>query len=286
MTVAQARRALADAFRQAELDSPELDARLLVGHALGLDHTALDDRQRPRASARTARTRWLRLPRGGSAASRSRAFSASRNSGACRCGSTKPRWCRGRRPKPSSRRRWPRSTATVLAPARCALPISAPARARSWSRCLTRVAERDRHRHRRQPRGARGCARQRRPPRLCLARGIRRLRFRRGARAAPSIWSVSNPPYIASAEIARCPPRCGTIPAARSTAAPTDLAAIAPLRDRAPSCSSPTAIWWSSLASARNRQLRHCSVPPALYPRPRIPIFRASRGPCMRMLPQ
>ena len=41
MTVAQARRALTDAFRQAELDSPQLDARLLVGHALGLDHTAL-----------------------------------------------------------------------------------------------------------------------------------------------------------------------------------------------------------------------------------------------------
>ena len=34
MTVAQARRALADAFRQAGLDTPELDARLLVGHAL------------------------------------------------------------------------------------------------------------------------------------------------------------------------------------------------------------------------------------------------------------
>ena len=41
MSVAQARRALADAFRQAGLDSPELDARLLVGHALGLDHTEL-----------------------------------------------------------------------------------------------------------------------------------------------------------------------------------------------------------------------------------------------------
>ncbi len=41
MTIAQARRALADAFRQAELDSPELDARLLAGHALGLDHTGL-----------------------------------------------------------------------------------------------------------------------------------------------------------------------------------------------------------------------------------------------------
>jgi release factor glutamine methyltransferase len=40
-SVAQARRALADAFRQAGLDSPELDARLLTGHALGLDHTEL-----------------------------------------------------------------------------------------------------------------------------------------------------------------------------------------------------------------------------------------------------
>lgn len=39
MTIAQARRALGQAFR--DLDAPELDARLLVGHALGLDHTAL-----------------------------------------------------------------------------------------------------------------------------------------------------------------------------------------------------------------------------------------------------
>jgi release factor glutamine methyltransferase len=41
MTIAEARRALADAFRKAGLDSPELDARLLVGHALGLDHARL-----------------------------------------------------------------------------------------------------------------------------------------------------------------------------------------------------------------------------------------------------
>ena len=41
MAVAQARRTLANAFRQAELDSPELDARLLVAHALSLDHTGL-----------------------------------------------------------------------------------------------------------------------------------------------------------------------------------------------------------------------------------------------------
>ena len=41
MTIAEARRTLTDTFRNANLDSPELDARILVGHALGLDHTAL-----------------------------------------------------------------------------------------------------------------------------------------------------------------------------------------------------------------------------------------------------
>ena len=41
MTVVEARRALTDAFCRAGLDSPELDARLLTGHALGLDHTGL-----------------------------------------------------------------------------------------------------------------------------------------------------------------------------------------------------------------------------------------------------
>ena len=41
LSAGAARRALADAFRKAGLDSPDLDARLLVGHALRLDHTAL-----------------------------------------------------------------------------------------------------------------------------------------------------------------------------------------------------------------------------------------------------
>jgi release factor glutamine methyltransferase len=36
-----ARRALTDRFRAAGLDSPELDARILVGHALALDHAGL-----------------------------------------------------------------------------------------------------------------------------------------------------------------------------------------------------------------------------------------------------
>jgi release factor glutamine methyltransferase len=40
-SIANARRALAQAFRRDGLATPELDARLLVGHALGLDHAAL-----------------------------------------------------------------------------------------------------------------------------------------------------------------------------------------------------------------------------------------------------
>jgi release factor glutamine methyltransferase len=40
-SIATARRALTRAFRQAGLDTPELDARILVGHALGLDHAGV-----------------------------------------------------------------------------------------------------------------------------------------------------------------------------------------------------------------------------------------------------
>src|SRR5262249_5772294 len=41
MTVGEARRALAARSRAAGLATPELDARVLVGHALALDHAAL-----------------------------------------------------------------------------------------------------------------------------------------------------------------------------------------------------------------------------------------------------
>jgi len=41
ITIDQARRRLGQSFRQHGLDSPDLDARLLVGHALGLDHAML-----------------------------------------------------------------------------------------------------------------------------------------------------------------------------------------------------------------------------------------------------
>ena len=41
MTVEEVRRALGLAFRSAGLDTPDLDARILVGHALALDHAQL-----------------------------------------------------------------------------------------------------------------------------------------------------------------------------------------------------------------------------------------------------
>jgi release factor glutamine methyltransferase len=41
LAIAAVRRVLAKSFRNRGIDSAELDARLLVGHALGLDHTAL-----------------------------------------------------------------------------------------------------------------------------------------------------------------------------------------------------------------------------------------------------
>ena len=40
-TVAEVRRAIAEKFRNAGLETPDLDARILAGHALGLDYAAL-----------------------------------------------------------------------------------------------------------------------------------------------------------------------------------------------------------------------------------------------------
>jgi release factor glutamine methyltransferase len=41
LSVAAARRRIADALRKGGIESPALDARVLIGHALGLDHAAL-----------------------------------------------------------------------------------------------------------------------------------------------------------------------------------------------------------------------------------------------------
>jgi release factor glutamine methyltransferase len=51
ITIAAARRRLAQAFRDSGCDSPELDARLLAGHALGLEHAALAASEERRLTA-------------------------------------------------------------------------------------------------------------------------------------------------------------------------------------------------------------------------------------------
>jgi len=51
VTVAQARRALADRFREAGIETPELDARILIGRALALDHTGLVAAEKQELSA-------------------------------------------------------------------------------------------------------------------------------------------------------------------------------------------------------------------------------------------
>ena len=54
-SVASARRDLARRLREAGVDSPELDARLLLGHALGLEHAALAAQaERPLSPAEAA----------------------------------------------------------------------------------------------------------------------------------------------------------------------------------------------------------------------------------------
>ena len=79
---------------------------MLVGAALGLDLTGLIAAARAARSPRPRR-RGSRISRAvASPASRSRASSATRNSGGCRCGSRPPRWCRGPTPRRWSNWRW------------------------------------------------------------------------------------------------------------------------------------------------------------------------------------
>ena len=54
LSVAAARRSVAQSFRDAGLDTPDLDARILVGHALALDHAALAAQADRRLTGREA----------------------------------------------------------------------------------------------------------------------------------------------------------------------------------------------------------------------------------------
>src|SRR5262249_60209396 len=66
-----ARRRLAREFRRVGLDAPELDARIIISHALGLDHTALAAQSSRRLAAEEAgaiAALSARRPAGGPAA--------------------------------------------------------------------------------------------------------------------------------------------------------------------------------------------------------------------------
>ena len=164
-----------------------------------IDHTALASRaDRSAVDGRCADAVGARR-RAASVASRSRAFSDTRNSGACRSGFRRTRWCRVRKRKRSSR---PRSRAVHerRERARCASPISAPAPARSCSRCCTNC---------RMPSASEPiAARARSPPRAPMptdlssqiARRSWLATFRRALRGRFDLV-VSNPPYIASGDI-------------------------------------------------------------------------------------
>ena len=189
-----ARRHLARAFREPASTRPKLDARMLVGHALGLDHAALVGAGGPRARAGRGR----RHRRAGCAPARARAGGAHpRQQGVlgpavraqCRdAGAPAGDRDRGRGGARGAGRRRHRTAI------RCASPISAPARARCCWRCSPNC----------RPLAAIGtdislaalaCARDNAAALgLADACGIRGLRLRRGARGDRSIsWSPTRP---------------------------------------------------------------------------------------------
>ena len=285
MTVAQARRALTDAFRQAELDSPELDARLLVGHALGLDHTGLTIE-----SARSL---------GDDAAHALTALAARRleREPVARILGVKEFWGLPLRlndatlvPRPE--------TETVVEAALAAIDSAGPR-----SRAL-RIADLG---------TGSGALLLALLTELPNASGIGTDVSREALAAARD--NADRLGLAARAEFAVCDfgaaltgalrPR-GQQPALhcerRHRHAFSRGAARSAPRARwrrrwprllshhcgtgAADCLSLTAIWWSSLASVRNRRLPRCSARRGLHPRRRAPIFRASRVRCMRVLPQ
>ena len=132
MSVTQARRLLAGLLREDGIESADLDARLLIEAALAIDHAALasqSDRTLSMAETHAIGVfATRRLDREPVARILGR-----RNSGACRSGFRRTRWCRGRKPRRLSRPRSRRSRSQRTM--RCASPISAPVPARSCSPC-------------------------------------------------------------------------------------------------------------------------------------------------------
>ena len=215
--------------------------------------------------------------------SRWRGSSGTRSSGACRCGSRPPCWCRGRRPRPWSKppsRRWHG-------------PASAPRGAH----------RRSRHRLGRDPAGAavraaamrrvsaptatrRALAVARRNAEhlgLAGARRLRRLRFRRGARRVLRSRGVQSALYREPATSRRWRRRCATSIRGRALDGGSDgLDGLSGDRGgRPPAARARADGWWSRSGSARPTPWPRCwpaaGWQPAEAPR-RDLVRRAARG--------
>ncbi len=224
-------------FRAAGIDSPELDARHLDRPR------AFARSRRPAASDRARSTRHRRderdrgLGRGAaSRMSRSRALSASRNSGASISLSTPRRWCRGRRPKRSSKPLSPRSTTADRARAPLRIADLGTGSRRDPAGALDRIAERLR---RRQPMLSLPA----RLPSHATMRGslgleprrIRRLRYGGGVARAFRPDRFQSALYRIGGYRSACPRGAIVRSApARSMAEPTALTSIARLPPRRP----------------------------------------------------
>ncbi len=177
MIVDQARRFWAAEFRDAGLDSPELDARILIGHALSLDHAGL--------AAAGAR----KLAPGEASVIAALARRRLAHEPIARIVGNKEFWGLGLAvdaatlvPRPETETVVEAALAAV--DGRCARPLRiADSGYRQWrhsARAFERVADCLWRRHRHEPRRAGHGARQCSPPGLD-ARGLRRLRHGGGA---------------------------------------------------------------------------------------------------------
>ena len=192
-------------------------------------------------------TRSPRSPRAGSRASRWRASSATRNSGACRSSSTPRRWCRGRKPRPWSRPRWRRSTGehrsarvlriVDLGTGSGALLLALLSELPAAFGVGTDISV-----------AALACARDN-----AAALGLAPVRRSSRATTAPrstgrSISSSPIRPMSRATTSPTCSPRsASSIRAARSTAAPMGLMAIARSPPMPAACSRRTGCsWWNS----------------------------------------
>ena len=183
-------------------------------------------RQRRARSSEPRPRRSQRLRRAGSPASRSRASSARRNSGACRCSSRRPCWCRGPKPRPWSNPRL--SLVDRIARTRLAHRRSRNRLGRDPARAAVGTAERRAASAPIIDPDALDVARRNAAQLgLARARAVSRLRLRRGARRPVRSCGLEPALYRDAPTSRRSRPRCATtIRASRSTAGRTGLPPI------------------------------------------------------------